>query len=148
MSDWVKLDTAQFSHETQQKIRGVDITVVMSPYDIPEAVRGDYDKSLDRFVIEFRYIGEEPWSREEHDGNIALRIGKNSGRLYGIEVDVDTLKAQAVTLRVQAIQSRIQKAIDTLGRRPRRFSRQKNYQVAKDIITQKEHQIFESLASA
>jgi hypothetical protein len=148
MSDWVKLDTAQFSHETQEKIRGVDITVVMSPYDVPEAVRGDYDESIERFVIEFRYIGDEPWSLEEHDGNIALRIGKNSGRLYGIEVNTNKLKAQAITLRVQAIQSSIQKAIDTLGRRPKRFSRKKNYQVAKDIITQKGNQIFESLASA
>src|SRR5437870_9940540 len=105
MSEWVKLDTTQLNPETHENIRGVDITVVMSTYDVPEAVRGNYDESLKRFVIEFRYIGDEPYTCREQADNIALRIGKNSGRLYGIEVNVDAIRATAVSLRVKVIQS-------------------------------------------
>jgi hypothetical protein len=136
MREWVKLDTTPFTPETQETIRGGDVTVVISPYDVPNAVRGDYDERLKRFVIEFRYIGEEPWRLEKHDGTIALRIGKNSGRLYGIEVKAPPRNAETIPLSIQAIQGSIQKAIDTLGHRPTRYARKKNYQVAQDIITQ------------
>ena len=53
MSDWVPLDAAQLSPAKRQRIQGVDITVVMSPYDVPEAVRGQYDEGIHRFGLNF-----------------------------------------------------------------------------------------------
>jgi hypothetical protein len=153
MSDWVRLDTEKLNTPKPQDIRGVNITVRMSPYDVPEAVRGYYDQALQRFVIEFRYIGDEPLKQEQQGEYITLRIGRHSGRLYGIEVDADAMKARAVSvnfenrLRVPQVSAAILKAIDTLSHHPQKRSRHENYEVAKDAITQKQDQIFASFAT-
>jgi hypothetical protein len=146
VSEWVPLDAASLSPARRQRIRGVDITVVMSPYDVPEAVRGQYDEDIHCFVIEFRYMGDEQWVAQKHDDKITLRVGRHSGRLYGIEVNVDALKAHRINLRLH-LPRMVMNAIDSLKDQPLKAPRRENYQVAKDAISQKEQQIFESLAA-
>lgn len=97
MSEWVRLNAEKLNMPKRQAVRGADITVRMSPYDVPEAVRGYYDEELKRFVIEFRYIGDEPFRQKQKGEHITLRMGRHSGRLYGIEVDVGAMKAQRVS---------------------------------------------------
>ena len=138
MNEWVRLDAEKLNTPQSQAIRGVNITVRMSPYDVPEAVRGYYDEAQRRFVIEFRYIDDEPLQKKQEGAHITLRIGRHSGRLYGIEVDVDAMKSQAVDLN---------QAIDSLASLPRKRSRHENYEVAKKAIAEKKGEIFASLAA-
>ena len=138
MSEWVRLDAEKLNTPQLQAIRGVNITVRMSPYDVPEAVRGYYDKVQRRFVIEFRYIDDEPLQKKQKGEHITLRIGRHSGRLYGIEVDIDAMKSQAVDLN---------QAIDSLASLPRKRSRHENYEIAKKAITEKKDEIFASLVA-
>ena len=43
-------------------------------------------------------MGDEQSVMQKHDENITLRVGRHSGRLYGIEVNVDALKAKMINL--------------------------------------------------
>ena len=98
MNAWLKLDPQRLEkHEKRASSKDeVHIEVRMSPYDIPDAMRGDYDHGLDRFVIEFRYIGDEPWQHLDVAEHVVARVGKHSGRIYGLEVNVKALKAKSV----------------------------------------------------
>ena len=145
MTDWVPLNAKTLALPKQRKIRGVDITLVMSPYDIPEAVRGDYNRESQKFVIEFRYMSDEPWERYRYNKDIVLRIGRNSRRLYGIEVDIHALAAQMINLRMNVAKA-VTDAIDRLAHQSERLQRRENYEVAKDAIEEKQKEIFESLA--
>ncbi len=118
MSEWVRLDSEKLNTPQQEAIRGVNITVRMSPYDVPEAVRGYYDEDQERFVIEFRYIGEEPFRRKQKGKHITLRVGRHSGRLYGIEVDVKAMKAQSVDLILEVSDAVLQAIDDSLAHVP------------------------------
>ncbi|HEY2931851.1 MAG TPA: hypothetical protein VGK99_08880 [Acidobacteriota bacterium] len=127
-------------------VRPTAVTLHLSPYDVPEAVRGFYDEDLKRFVIEFRYIGDEPTERAESSvAHFGFRVGKNSSRIYAIEIDVDALKAKQVALKVE-----LQKAIDNLtervsSRKSATDLRKENYALAKEIITHEGSKIFEHL---
>lgn len=133
-SKWIQVDPTTLDRPKKERVDGVEITVLMSPYDIPEAVRGFYDAELGRFVIELRYVAEEEL-RNENREHLSLRLGKNSGRLYGVELDVDALKAQWVQLVTKALRDREDK--------PRRL---KNYEVAQEILRQKEPELLEAMA--
>ena len=147
MSDWVPLTIQTLAFSRHRKIRGVDIDLVISPYDIPEAVRGEYDKNLRRFVIEFRYMSDEPWEYDKYDSGIALRIGRHSGRLYGIEVDVHALDAQRINLRM-TVEKAVANAINRLVHQSEKIQRRENYEIAKEAIQEKQNEIFESLITA
>lgn len=147
MSEWVRLDAEKLNTPQPQAIRGVNITVRMSPYDVPEAVRGYYDKALGRFVIEFRYIGDELLKQKQEGEHITLRIGRYSGRLYGIEVDVDAMRTQAVDLILEVSDAVLQAIDDSLAHVPPKRSRHENYEVARDAITQNKGEIFGSLVT-
>jgi hypothetical protein len=58
MSDWIHVDAKQLRQPEprQETHRGMNLSVHVSPYDIPEAVKGTYDDSSEAFVIHFRYL--------------------------------------------------------------------------------------------
>ncbi len=144
MSDWIQIDA---DHVKTEPVRGpsdVEINVFLSPYDVPEAVRGYYDEQRERFVIEFRYMSDEPTRAQDMGGPLVLHVGKRSGRLHEIEVDVNALKAQSVTLNT-FVPERIGDAIDALATQSggRRLD---NYNVAKEVLRERRDQLFQDLA--
>ena len=99
----------------------------ISPYDIPEAVRAFKDGQ--RLIVEFKYATEETY-RSVHKGNITLKVGRNSGRLYRIEVDV---KGKAENFRIAVSEAGI--AIEGLATDRSRVKRSGNYGLAKRLIS-------------
>lgn len=150
MPRWIKLDAEALNKPHHENIRGVDVEVFLSPYDVPEAVRGLYDDTIERFVIEFRYLAEEePLAADAHDAHVALKIGRNSRRLYRIEMDVNRLKADCVALRLHVPQlvEEVDEALEKLARTSERVSRRGNYQLAKDVIAKTKEELFEPLCT-
>jgi len=138
-SEWIEVDPSAVNPPKTEELDGVEVTVLMSPYDIPKALRGRYDKSSKRFVIEFHYIGDEATRDEPSEGHLVLRLGKNSGRLYGIILDVDAMKASWVQLAILALQKREEKR--------QHHHRHENYLLAGQLLQQNEPVLREAMAS-
>jgi len=117
----------------------------MSPHDVPGAVRGEFEKSLNRFVIEFKYMDEEPWSRVPSDNNIELRVGRHSGRLHGIEIDVVGLHADKVELKMHIVDM-IKQALTGFAQHSGKNNRIANYEIAKNVISKEQDQIFAGMS--
>jgi hypothetical protein len=147
MSNWIRLNTDELNSPRKEKVRGVDVEVFVSPYDLPEAVSGEYDATIKRFVIEFKYItsGEKQVVGGDAE-NMRLLVGENSGRLYRVEVDVNALRASRINLIV--LPGKVDEAIDHLAARKQRKASQGNYRIAKQVITQKRDQLFRQLSAA
>ena len=140
---WVRVDPTEVERDiASRKGRGVELRLFLSPYDVPDAVRGRYDSNLGRFVIEFRYIQEEEWERDEHHEYITLRLGKNSRRILGIEIDVDRLKADHIKLDLRRMVGR---RIRKIAKSGKRRVPQGNYDAAIDILHDKEREVLEEL---
>src|SRR2546426_6163555 len=145
-SRWLALSPEKLASDNQQKLRGVQLNILVSPYDVPDAVRGYYDPSLGRFVVEFRYMTDEKWSQKTQDQFVTLRIGRESKRLLGIEIDLNGLSAQTLSLRLHVPQL-VEQAIERLSKEPHAPSREDNYRIAKDVITSRRKELFDSLAA-
>jgi len=146
MTGWVKLEPAQFENvKTQKRIRGIDVDVYISPYDIPEAVRGYFDEDLDRFVIEFRYIEDERTEQHPQSEKVTLRLGKYSQRIYAIEIDVKALKAKAVSLNLNLLEDEVEGALNAFASESPSRMRETNYALTRDVIDQEKEEIFEPL---
>lgn len=127
---WVQLEPGDYEkgRRKTRRTRGVEVQIIVSPYDIPTAVRGRYDEKLGRFVIEFRYIDDEPWDREEFEPHVFLRLGESSGRVAGVEVDVDALNVSEVQLKLGAVRQALSHA------KKREQRRWDNYDIAFDVL--------------
>jgi len=98
--------------------RGVLVSVQASPHDVPKAVRGGWDPAIQRFVIEFRYLDNETYVKERGDENLTLRIGKNSHRLLGLELDLKSLRASTVALEfTHALRDKAMREIENVVQR-------------------------------
>lgn len=100
---WHKVDSQALNLGQTEQFRGAEIKVFVSPYDIPEAVSGGFDPAIDRFVIAFKYLNEERTYHQRQDDVISLRLGKNSGRIWAIEVDTNALGAKHLSLELQGV---------------------------------------------
>lgn len=122
----------------------IEVGVLISPYDIPNGVRGGYDDNLDRFVVEFRYMVNEEYRSVGADNGTRIRLGKHSSRIIGVEVDVDRLGfAVAVQDRNAAAYAAIDKAMQNVEKiEDARARRRENYAVAQRILVDKRDDIF------
>lgn len=124
---WIEVDPEGLAEVTDKRgSNGIRIMFMPSPYDLPEAFRGFYDSAIDRFAIEFKYLGQERTENELHGEHVTLRLGKNSGRVYGIEIDVNAAQADWVEL--------IQKALTERSKENRKPRRLVNYEATKRLV--------------
>ena len=128
----------------------IEVGVLISPYDIPNGVRGGYDDDLDRFVVEFRYMVNEEYRSLDADNGTRIRLGKHSSRIVGVEVDMDRRGfAVAVEDRNAAAYAAIDKAIQNVEEiEDARARRRENYAVAQRILEHKRNDIFDTHQNA
>ena len=98
--EWVEADVASKLPPRDEEFRGVHIRVFVSPYNIPEAVRGYGISEPKRFRVEFRYPEQDRSYIPVKHGPLELHVGKSSGRLCKIDVDVAALNVDTVSLEL------------------------------------------------
>ncbi|HWQ35342.1 MAG TPA: hypothetical protein VNQ79_21025 [Blastocatellia bacterium] len=147
MREWLEVNLDTEKLKQSRKIRDIVVELLVSPYDVPEAVRGFFDQETNRFAVEFKYMGgvDEPGKDHQQDRYLKFRIGENSGRLYRLEIDVNALKANSVELRM-LVEQEVSEALDQLIQRSGRINRQDNYRLAKEAIAARQDQLFGALA--
>lgn len=140
-SEWIVVDPGELDLKAGSTLRGIDIVVFVSPYDLPQGVRGYYSNDKKRFVIEFDYIGQEDTTSAKDGENVSFVLGRVSRRLYSVIVDVNKLELDAVTLKLH-----VTNAIDKLGSRPEagKALGRESYKLAKEVVARKGTQIFEA----
>jgi len=127
-------DADQSSIET---VRGVKVSVQISPYDRPLAFRGIYVKERGAFRIEFRYSDEEAGETHQVDGVVSVELGRHSHKLLAIEVAVDRHDIRVIEL--QLVKSALEKADETvrqLQSRERRPNARLNYRAIDEVLRQ------------
>ncbi len=142
MKDWIKLDTSELNRQEESNVHGVAITVGLAPCDVPDAVRGYYDRDIDRYVIEFNYLdeGDEPRIASWQSDLLTLYVGEHTGCIYEIHVDAKSLGADAVRLKVQ-----IKKAMDGLATTDRYAAQRRHYELAKEAISRHADELLEGV---
>ena len=148
MKEWIQVELDTEKLKQAKHLRGIVVELLVSPYDVPEAVRGFFDDEINRFAIEFKYIGgsDEPKKNNQQDKYLNFKIGENSERLYRLEIDVAALQANTVGLMI--VQKEVNEALDQLIQQSGRINRKDNYRLAKEAIVARTDQLFSGLAQA
>jgi hypothetical protein len=133
MSDWVNIniDTEGIREERELE-DGVKVIVSPSPYDVPGAVKAEFDQSKGHLRILFRYIGTEPVKRQTGQSGVLFGMGKNSGRLYEIDVKIDEAEIKGLT--ANELTARISQVIDHVPKVSTYGERKENYRLAKQAL--------------
>ena len=115
---WIPVDGSAFIRKSQSvepafAEREGELTVSLSPYDVPEAMRGRPDEGGRCFIIDFKYLTpSEPIAEAETDTDLVkIYLGKNSGRIYSIRACTD--EGQRNVFSVQ-LESNVQNALEKL----------------------------------
>lgn len=131
--EWIELDPCDLDEPREAVLDGVPVILMASPNDVPEGIRGYFDERLKRFVIEFRYSSDESWRRVPDPArHVTFRLGRNSRRLYALEVDLNAAKERWVSLVVQAIEEQ-KKELRNIWRR--------NYDIASNLVQERAPQL-------
>lgn len=114
MTEWLRLGDIK---ELPEGAREPDFVlgVVLSPYDVPDAVRGRRTDE-GRFRIEFRYIdGEEQGKPVKVGPHVTATEGKYSGRLLAMEIDVNAIGANSVGVSIATgvAEQRVKNTLDS-----------------------------------
>ena len=127
-SEWVAVRASEIDPPDKEIDNGIEVNIFLSPFDLPRAIRGSYHKSLDRFIIEFRYVDEEDFAITNEKENIAFRVGKKSRRLLGLQINTKALGVQRIELNV------LTEAINRLIEKDTEQEHRDNYVAAREAL--------------
>ena len=148
MMEWIAVEDRQINREVQKDIRGINVTVAFSPYDVPRRFRGYRDPITNLFIIDFEYLLDETTRPEKSspDSPIELEIGENSKRIYRIKIDVAKLGCDAVRLEFEPLArnviGEIQKFKSVVPEKLR-----ERYKLAESLLFNRRNEIFSPLAA-
>jgi uncharacterized protein YuzE len=104
-------------------------------------VEGKLDKSTGVFHIFFKYLDQEEAIPKKLDDEITLKVGKNSGKILGLEIQVHKRGVHQIALQIKkAVQSEIPNL--------RKFNQRANYEVVSSVLDHKRDSIFSESALA
>lgn len=156
MSEWINInfediELIERKRKKKEVKTGIQLNLYISPYDIPDAVRGYYDKKNRKFVIEFSYIGKEKIKDKKLNDDISLGVGINSNRIYKIYIDInylnDSKNSKPKTVKLNFIIDKLNSAIDNFSKSiESKYSKLDNYNVVKGLLEKKIDKIYEHSA--
>ncbi len=107
MGQWIELTEAKPPQFTQHGAKGLKVNLYASPYDMPVAARGGISPDRTGFTIELRYLTEGEPTTDRDEGMLRLSVGRRSGRIHRIRVNLAERPVDAVGLQVQEIQDEV-----------------------------------------
>lgn len=102
MGRWIDLKLHRVPSIRVHDEGGVTINIRVSPYDVPLAARGEYLASDHVFRIELQYMTINEPTERISEGPHTLTVGKRSGRIYRIELDVTHMGTGSVSMDLAA----------------------------------------------
>jgi hypothetical protein len=94
----------------RNQCEGVDLIVEVSPYSKPVSVIGDYDRVGGKFLIQFRYIDNEPNAPRPTESNgVVIVEGRYSGKILSIALPIDGPELK--TVGIISLKTRIKNAL-------------------------------------
>lgn len=126
---WVRVDRDELNREPRKaEIAGVLVDVFFSSYDLPYNIGGGFDESKQRFVVKFDYKNEqEPLISERMNERGKLLLGKNSRRIYEVELNVDRDDANQIEPNIRKVNETIQHYAASVQDQPSRNVPHDNY---------------------
>jgi hypothetical protein len=93
VSDWISVSQEAINKPKSEEKNGIKIHFMISPFDIPVATRASLDNSKGEpgiYILEFKYISTEEKTLHIPKGTrgVSLEVGKNSRKIYRIEMDL------------------------------------------------------------
>ena len=144
-ADWVRLPAVpsiELSEISSKEENGVKIRLYVSPHDVPLAVRGRQDSASGRFIIEFKYIDEEP-QKTIDEGPVSIRLGEHSRRIFAILLNAKHSKAKNISLELSAL---VNQAIHNLDDVPDDASVKVNHRLAVGAIEKQKDMLLATFA--
>lgn len=98
----IQVEAEEFCREARtEKIHGVDFHVTLSPYFFPERLECGYDQDAGSYVIEFKYLDNEPGcDQPDQEGLVTLSLGRHTGRLLAVRIHVDRHEIKQIKMCV------------------------------------------------
>ena len=86
-SAYVRIQDSLINKPREEEMQGVKVTVMLSPFDVPESIICTEDENTKALHFKFKYLaGDEPFHTVEStdNSNIRLVLGDRSNRVYEI----------------------------------------------------------------
>ncbi|WP_448565968.1 hypothetical protein [Thalassotalea ganghwensis] len=151
MKRWIETDTATITQSETNTKPTRRVHFMLSPYDVPDAVRALFDDEQNKLIIEFRYIPiNEKRQIQDNDG-VKFEVGLNTKRIYKIFLDesvdtelvFNTRTAESMEHSIVSAEEAIEKFIQYNEKLTKNNS--KKYNAAKSALHNYKHQLASTL---
>lgn len=101
---WLSIDQKDITKPKLSRKRGVKVKMMVSPSDVPSAVRYYLDEQDNKLVVEFKYLSSpEKLVLDKYSGADML-VGKNSRKIYKVVFDTkDVMDHHSGRVRLEMI---------------------------------------------
>jgi hypothetical protein len=129
---------------TEKKVNG--IAVHLSTYDVPRGARAGFDQKSGILNLAFDYIDEEPARQHALTDHIAVNVGKNSGKILGLQVSVAKYKIGEVHVNFEKALEEVDRALVEEIRHLKRANQSANYELVRSVLNESRSVVAETVS--
>jgi hypothetical protein len=95
MNKWIEVSQTEVNKPFQKKVKGINVLMMISPFDVPTASRFGMDPQNNQFVVEFKYLAsDEPRDLSKYQDGVCFEVGKKTGKIFKVNIDHKHFKAR------------------------------------------------------
>lgn len=118
----------------------------LSTFDIPLDATADIDKDAGLLTFRFRYVDDElAGASQRLSDDISIDVGKNSGKLLAVRINVKRYPAGELRVKFQNAIDEMDRALVKTIRNLKAHQRE-NYQLVKSVINENRHNVENAIA--
>jgi hypothetical protein len=102
MNNWIETDTAKIADNRNSCASKKTLHFMMSPYDVPNAIRATSEEGSSLFIIEFRYIAINEKRVKKTMDDVEFEVGENTQRIYKIFLDKNVVSQTELVFDISA----------------------------------------------
>lgn len=149
MNTWLKLDERSLNEPQVKSKSGVRLEISLSPFDIPEAVRGFKEAGSGWFCVQFRYPDSEDGVTRTVSDTMTVEEGKESGRIQILRVNVEKLAVEKVELALKVkVNRELNEGLSRFFKARTSGFAARQHGLAKRILNEKGRDLLSSLATS
>lgn len=139
-SNWITTDSVRIIERGGTNGSSINVHFMVSPYDIPEAVRATVNEDTNSLIIEFRYIPINEKKHETYYDGVKFEVGKNTNRIYKVflEKSIDANVVIEIEKSIDSVEAAIEKFTQhnkSMNKFPLK------YKAAKNILHEYKHKL-------
>jgi len=136
MNNWINVSQSDVNKPLEKKVRGINVVMMISPFDVPVASRYGLNSKTNEFVVEFKYLASSEYTKVvDHADGVKFELGCKTGKVFKVLIDNNHFQTNGYDSVDVSIELGLKEALREINEHESDFTRAGNFSAIRNYLS-------------